>query len=203
MIAGLILAAGASRRMGRTKQTLPFAGGTLLGAAVRVARGQAGCVVVVLGAAADEIQAAGDLGDAIVVLAADHQEGQAASLRAGLAALAEMAAIDAAVVALGDQPTLRPDAWAQVIAAYQTTGAPAVTASYGGRRGHPILFARSAWPDLMALRGDAGARQLLDAGRIAPLVVVPLPAAWYPVDVDTPDEYRSLLAGEQQRNDDA
>lgn len=195
LIAAIILAAGEARRMGQPKQLLPYAGTTLLGATVAHARPLVDLLVVVLGAHAAAIRAGCDLGDALVVTNPDHATGQASSLRAGVAALAALPAVTAAVALLGDQPTLRPAALGQVIARFRATGAAAVIPRYGGRRGHPMLFARSAWPALLAARGDQGARGILDAGLIAPIAVVDLPAAWYPVDIDTPDEYRRLLDG--------
>jgi CTP:molybdopterin cytidylyltransferase MocA len=114
-----------------------------------------GCddVVVVLGAAVVAVPA-----PARAVVAADWESGAGASLRAGLAAVADA---DAAVIHLVDTP----DVTAEVVRRVLATGAGLARAIYGGRPGHPVVIAREYWPDLVPmLRGDEGARRFL-AGR--------------------------------------
>ena len=74
------------------------------------------------------------------------ERGPGASLRCGLAALAED--VEAAVVVLADGPDLRPEAVERLAASWRETGAPLVAASYGGVRGHPLVLAREAWRDV-------------------------------------------------------
>jgi molybdenum cofactor cytidylyltransferase len=199
MIAGIVLAAGAARRMGRPKQVLPLGGGTLLGVTLARAMAALPRVVVVLGAAAEMIQAQVNLHGAEVVFAPDHAEGQAAALRAGLRVVTGWPPCDAALVLLGDQPTVRVEAIQRIADCYATTRPQPATIvpRYGDRRGHPVLFARAAWPRLLReLHGDAGARALLARGEPAPLLELALPAEWWPDDIDTWADYTRLRDAE-------
>lgn len=159
-IAGLVLAAGAGTRFGAPKQLARLDGRPLLEHALAAVAAvpQLARVVVALGAGADEIRAAVDLHGAQPLVVEDWREGQAASLRAGVAALAGDA--DAVLVTLGDQPRVGPATIACVIDAWDGA-APAVRATYGGRPGHPVLLARALYPAVAELRGDVGARELL------------------------------------------
>lgn len=160
--AGLLLAAGAGRRMGTPKALVHDERGSWLLRGVGVLR-DGGCepVVVVLGAAADEARAllAGDDG-AEVVLAEDWAEGMGASLRAGLAALGNRP-LDAALVGLVDLPDLVADVVRRLLAAGDGPAAIA-RAAYAGRPGHPVLLGRDHWAGVAdAATGDRGARDYL------------------------------------------
>lgn len=171
MTAAVILAAGASTRLGEPKQLVRLGGETLLERAVRVAR-EAGCepVVVVLGAEAERVLAACDLRDARVVRNEQWREGMASSVHAGVAA-ADGA--DGVVLMTCDQPAVT----AEHLRALMVSGA--VTASaYSGRRGVPAYFPASSFPELMRLTGDAGARELLREASVIDL-------AGGELDVDT------------------
>jgi len=189
-VAGLVLAAGASRRFGAPKQLAPLDGRPLLAQALGAMAAVPGLVrvAVTLGAHAEEILAAVDLRGAEAVLVADWEEGQAASLRAGIAALAPHA--DAVVVALGDQPRIAPQAIARVAAAAGGP-APAARASYGGVPGHPVLLGRPLFEAVAELRGDLGARDLLARVETA---LVPCDDHPAPADVDTPAQLDALRA---------
>ncbi len=194
MIAGIVLAAGASQRLGRPKQLLPFGGATLLGHVLAQATAALDRVVVVLGASSSDILAHVDLHGATAIQNPVYQLGQATSLLAGLCAVAEWSDAEAALILLGDQPLVYPEAITQIIATMRQTQATTVVPRYGARQGNPVLFARRAWPALQALAGDTGARHLLAQGEPAPLVEVALPAAWWPHDIDTWDDYQAILA---------
>jgi molybdenum cofactor cytidylyltransferase len=160
MIGGLVLAAGGSSRFGdEPKQLAELDGRPLLEHALAVFESVAAIdrVVVVLGADARRIQQEADLGAAEIVVAGDWQEGIAASLRAGVAALADA---DAIVVLLADQPHVTAAAVETVLA--EAGDAPAVRAAYGGKPGHPVLIRRELYGEIAELRGDAGARDLLE-----------------------------------------
>jgi len=182
VIAGLVLAAGAARRFGAPKQLAELDGRPLL-EHVLAAMSSAPLdrVVVVLGAYAEEIVASAVLHGASAVLCTDWEEGQAASLRAGLAAAA---GAEAVVVALGDQPLLSARAVARVLAA-RGPGADAVRAAYQGRPGHPIVLERALFPRLRSLGGDAGAREVLAGASVRE---VPCDGLGRPNGVDTPEE---------------
>lgn len=146
-------------------------------------------VAVTLGAHADEIVAAVDLHGAQPIVVADWDEGLAASLRAGVAALAPHA--DAIVVTLGDQPRISSAAIARVaaVAAGADEGAaPAARATYDGRPGHPILLRRALFPAIAGLRGDSGARELLSTVDVRAVEC----GTGTPLDVDTPEQLREL-----------
>jgi molybdenum cofactor cytidylyltransferase len=191
-VGALVLAAGRSARLGRPKQLLPLGGRPLLQHVVDAAAAAAPAeLVVVLGHAAAEVAAAIALPPgARTVVSARHGEGQSASLADGLAALAP--ATVAALVLLGDQPTVSPGAIRAVAAAFRLDGPPIVRARYGGRPGHPVLLARRVWPELRADGGDRGARDLI-ARRPDWVLAVDLPGA-PPPDLDTWEDYERLLA---------
>lgn len=164
----VVLAAGAGRRMGGPKALLRLApdGPTLVETAVGHVR-LAGCreVVVVVGAAADEVGEVARAAGARVVLAADWDEGMGASLRAGLDALADgpaaAGAPDTALVTLVDLPDVGPEVMARVLAAADGPGS-LVRASYGGTPGHPVLLGRDHWARVRdSATGDRGAREYL------------------------------------------
>ena len=200
MIAGIVLAAGASRRLGTPKQLLPLGAGTILDATLTLARQTVRPIVVVLGAAEAAIRAQVDLHDVQIVTNPDFATGQASSLRAGLQALEAQPEIKAVIVLLGDQPLIPVAVLTALIQAWHAKPALlAVAPGYGGQRGNPVLFARAAWPVLATLTGDAGARPLFAAGALDPWQIVGFPAAWWPADVDTLADYQALLAAWQAR----
>jgi molybdenum cofactor cytidylyltransferase len=175
---GLILAAGEGRRFGGTKQLAELHGRPLLEHALEAMSGVSPRVVV-LGHAADEIRAGVDLHGASVVVCDDWAEGQAASLRAGLAALA---GCEAVVVVLGDQPGITPEA----IAAMTAPGdEDAVRAVYDGTPGHPVLLRRPLLERAGELRGDTGFRDLLESATVRE---VELGGLADPADIDTREE---------------
>jgi molybdenum cofactor cytidylyltransferase len=161
-IAGLVLAAGAGRRFGAPKQLAELDGRPLLEHALEAIAAVPALerAAVTLGAHADEILARVELHGVQPVLVDDWAEGQAASLRAGVAALAPYA--DAIVVTLGDQPRLAPATIVRLLDAWDGE-APALRASHDGRPGHPVLLTRPLYPAVARLRGDVGARSVLAA----------------------------------------
>jgi molybdenum cofactor cytidylyltransferase len=190
-IAGLVLAAGASTRLGQPKQLLPFGETTMLGRVVAETCAAAGLdqVVVVIGGSAAAVRRQVDFGTATVVENPEFTEGCASSYRTGLAAVDPRAA--AVAVLLGDQPGLDRGVIDLVAAEWRRDQAPIMLASYHGRLGHPMVFARSFFESLAALRGDKAAWKLVDAhpDRVHP-VVVDRPS---PLDVNTWEEYEALL----------
>ena len=158
---GLLLAAGAGRRMGLPKALVSDEDGSWLARGVALLR-DGGCrrVTVVLGAEAERVRPlTADL-DVSVVVADDWAEGMGASLRTGLRSLAGSAE-DGAVVSLVDLPDLVPEVVTRVIAA--TSGSSALArAAYHRRPGHPVLLGRDHWADVVATAvGDQGARAYL------------------------------------------
>jgi len=203
-VSGVILAAGASRRMGRPKMLLPLEGRPLLQHALDAAA--ASCldeIVLVLGGGAPEILEAVALPPGRTVHVAVNEEpeaGQSASLRLGLRSAAPEAA--AAAILLGDQPRVTGTLIDRVAAAFLAVEAPVVRPVYSGSHGrrvpgHPVLVARRLWSEVEKLRGDEGLRGLL-ARRpewMEELAVEGEP----PDDIDTWEDYRRALAPVEAR----
>jgi molybdenum cofactor cytidylyltransferase len=159
-VLGLVLAAGGSTRMGRPKQLAELDGRPLLAhvlAAVDAA--PVDRVLVALGGAADAVLERVDLGRAEPLVVDGWAAGMGHVLASTLAQAGD--GWEAVVVLLGDQPLVPGGAVARVVEAWRAGAGPVVTATYGGRPGHPRLFDRRLLPDLLRLTGDTGARDLL------------------------------------------
>ncbi|MBZ4319853.1 nucleotidyltransferase family protein [Streptomyces huiliensis] len=195
-VAGLLLAAGGGRRLGgRPKALLEHRGRTLAERAVaELAAGGCGPVHVVVGAAAADVRrrlARAARTTVTVVENPDWADGMGSSLCAGLASLAGTP-VSAVLVMLVDQPGVGATAVARVLAAHRA-GAGLVTASYAGRRGHPVLFARPHWPGVAAsATGDRGARAYLRA-HAAAVTTVACEDVADPDDIDVPADLVRLL----------
>lgn len=184
----MILAAGASKRLGRPKQQLFFENQTLLDRIIHTATSlQSGPVVVVHG---DDIILPQDI--AIVpVLNSQWQEGMATSIHAGINALeAKFPLIETVIITVCDQPFITVELFREMIALQQQTGKPIIASVYGETIGTPVLFHKSVFKELLILSGDKGARQLLkkDTDRVG-LVNFPLGM----IDIDTEEDYEGLI----------
>lgn len=159
-VRGLLLAAGAGRRMGGPKALLRDADGTSWLLRAIAALEPCDAVTVVLGAAADDVALL--LPDSVErVVAPDWGTGMGASLRAGLAAI-EHTSADAVVVTLVDLPDVSAEVVARVLEAVDPGPGTLARASYDGRPGHPVLLGRDHWAAAAeAAVGDRGARDLL------------------------------------------
>lgn len=189
---GVILAGGSSSRLGRPKQLLALGDRPVL--AHTVANALAASldgVIVVLGHEVEAIRAQVEFGLARVVINERYAEGQSTSLHAGVAALPSDAS--AAVFILGDQPLIGPDVLDALVAAFRDGGAPIVQPSYEGQRGNPVLIASGLFPELLAVTGDQGARNVLRA-HAAEVRVVEIPGSTPTDDLDTEEDYQRLLA---------
>lgn len=188
-VAGLLLAAGAGRRLGRPKALVRLGGVPLIERGLGTLKA-GGCrpVMVVLGAAADEVRQACRLGGSVVVVNDTWSEGMGGSVRAGLAEARRSEA--AAVVVLPvDQPLITPALVARLVQSWRE-GAVAAVATYGGEMGTPVLLDRSLWPQVeLHAVGDVGARAFL---RSHPGVVTAVACddLGDPSDVDTEDDLR-------------
>ena len=187
-VAGLVLGAGGSTRLGRPKQLLAYGDDTLLGHVVGIARA---CgfeqTIVAIGGAAEEVRGAVDLAGAEVVVNEAYGEGCSSSIAAALDVIDPRCEV--LVLMLGDQPGVSADTVATLLAG--RGDAPLAVCRYDDGQGHPIAFARSVFPELADLHGDKGVWRLLDQ-RSGEVAEVPIPGP-IPLDVDTPEDYRAVL----------
>jgi len=192
-VAAIVLAAGASRRLGQPKQLLLLDGEALIARSVRLAE-EAGAtpLIAVLGAHHELTRAALPLNPmdkstaVIPVVNSAWEQGIASSIHAGLRALEDCAPQVPGVLILGcDQPRLTAGHLRALLAAFAAQAAPAMVASaYAGVRGIPAVF-----PQLLALRGDQGARALL-LRSTCPLIELSFPGG--EVDIDMPADLGQL-----------
>jgi molybdenum cofactor cytidylyltransferase len=185
----LVLAAGGSSRLGRPKQFIRHKGRSLLLRAVTVAENTTpGRTVVVLGAHVLRSRLALRRSPVcpISIYNGRWREGLSSSLHAGLTALPQTAS--AALVMLCDQPRIDTAAIARLVLTWQMQPAHAAAAVYAGRVGVPAILPRKLWRQASRLRGDVGARTLLN--ELPRLARVPMPQALF--DVDTPKDVDKL-----------
>lgn len=191
-VAVLILAAGASRRLGRPKQLVEYQDETLLARAIRLSH-EAGAarIVVVLGSSADEVAASLHSTPANLVINQDWEQGIASSIHAGLSALEELAPrVDGVLLLTCDQPRLTREHLVQMLDVFQQSGGIlSIGSAYGGTLGVPALFPRQRFAELYTLRGDQGARLLLK-GEKSSIREVELPGG--EIDIDTPADLNQL-----------
>ena len=185
-----MLAAGASRRLGRPKQLLPFRGSTLIHHAARTALDAGlGPVTVVIGAHADECRAALRGLAVRVVLHEGWADGMGSTIAAAVKAAREDGSA-AVLLTTCDQPGVTAADLGRLADAHLGGGAAIAAAQYGGTVGIPALFAGEVLDSLLRLRGEQGAKPILEAAGPS-LVTVPCPGASR--DVDTPDQAAGLL----------
>jgi molybdenum cofactor cytidylyltransferase len=191
-LGAMILAAGASRRMGRPKALLEIGGRSLVVRAAEAALASpVWPVAVVLGAEAAKIRPVLARLPVLIVENPAWAEGMASSLRAGLATLRQFSRhLDGVLVGLCDQPAFSAATVSQLMAAQAETGRTIAAARYGGRCGAPALFGQEHFAALAALTGDEGARLLLNGepGRVAAVDLPELAA-----DLDTFEDYERYL----------
>ena len=193
-IAGVVLAAGRSSRMGGPNKLLAEIGGKPLVRIVvdAVLASRARPVVVVIGHQRDKVEAA-LAGLPVKFVHNPHfADGLGTSLKAGIAALPAEA--DGAIVCLGDMPQVDSALIDRLIGAFDPDhGALVVLPTIDGKRGNPVVWSRRFFPDLMAVEGDVGARYLI--GRYTEAVAeVPLTGTAALTDVDTPEALAAVRA---------
>jgi molybdenum cofactor cytidylyltransferase len=192
-VAGIVLAAGGSTRMGTPKQLLPWQGKPLVRHAVEKALA-AGLdpVIVVTGFAAAEVEQA--LAHLPVIIARNPgwELGQSASIQCGLRKIPP--ACGAAIFLLTDMPQVPLNILRAELEIYQTEPVAILCPSFDGQRGNPVLFARQTFPALMNLTGDTGGRALFDR----------FPIRWLEwddpailQDIDTLEDYRDFMQGDE------
>lgn len=189
VVAGLVLAAGGSRRLGRPKQLLPYGEGTLLGHALATARACAfDQLLCAVGGSAEQVRATVDLAGVDVVVNERYGAGCSSSIAAAVGAVDPRC--DVLVLLLGDQPGVTADTVRTLLDGRR--GATLAVCRYADGRGHPFAFGRAAFGDLQALHGDKAVWKLLEQ-RAGEVVEVPVPGD-VPLDVDTWADYAACLA---------
>jgi molybdenum cofactor cytidylyltransferase len=206
-VGAVVLAAGRSTRMGQSKQLLPWGAlgrspgrsGTMIGEVVhRLRATRVHDIVVVTGAEREAVEGAvaeaaqGD-GRVRCMFNPDYAASEMArSLQAGLRALDPRD--QAALVALADQPQSQPATVEAVLQRWRETLAPVVAPVHAGRRGHPMLFDRTLWPQLFSLSADANPRAVLQVAESIEMVEIASDTIL--ADIDTPDEYAQARANQ-------
>ena len=177
--------------MGTPKQLLPYQGCSLIRYTAEVALASV-ChpIVVVLGAYAELIEP--ELAQLAVQVVKNPRwdQGMSSSIRVGVEAIAQMYPLDAVVIALGDQPLVSAATINQLVERYQHRHG-IIACEYLGTIGVPALFSRCLFPELINLKGTAGAKQLLKQHADSVLTIRVPEAA---VDLDTPADYEQLLS---------
>jgi molybdenum cofactor cytidylyltransferase len=196
MISGILLAAGESRRMGSPKALLRYQGTTFV---ERICRAYltAGVdeLIVVLGARAYELRRAIPAHPILrTVVNPRYFQGQLSSLMTGIGALSPDS--EAAVVNLVDHPLISAQTIGALIASFRADPLPILIASYNGKRGHPVLFSKHVYGEILAAPLDQGAKVVVrkDPSRVREL---PLDDPGILADIDTPEDYRRYVGGAQ------
>jgi molybdenum cofactor cytidylyltransferase len=192
-IGAVILAAGASSRMGTLKQLLEYGGQTLV-RRVALAAQDAGCnpVAVVTGAYAEKLEKELHGLNLREVSNPEWESGMGSSIRAGIqAVLRTNDQVTAIVLMLCDQPFVTSDVLTRLITAHRKTGREIVASSYAGTIGVPALFGKAFFTDLVQLESGAGAKQVIQRHLTQ---VRLLPFARGEIDLDTPADFARLLS---------
>lgn len=177
--------------MGRPKQLLPYNGKSLLEHTVDTANDSvADPVIVVLGANAELLEKEIDEKKVHIVENKEWKEGMASSVRCGITTLLHIApSADSAIIMVCDQPFVSSSLLNELIAEQKNTAKPIVTSQYAKTIGPPALFHKNIFPELMKLRGDAGARRIIEQ-RSNDVASVLFKKG--DIDIDTEADYKSL-----------
>ncbi len=187
MISAVVLAAGRSARLGEPKQLLKAGKKTVLETVIhRFEMSGVEEVVLVLGYRADEILKKSEFGDARVVVNLDYEQGLASSLRVGIDAINPGAS--AVIVALGDQPLLSVHTIDSLLEKYSETHGLIVAPFLERRRGNPVLFDKSLFPELRKMQGDEGAKGVIERMKDK-VVKVQVEDFGVLLDIDTEEDY--------------
>jgi molybdenum cofactor cytidylyltransferase len=191
-VAGILLAAGTSSRMGSNKMLFELEGESVLrGAARRALAGGLSPLLVVLGHEAERARRQLEGLACEVVINPDYETGINSSLKAGVAALP--ADTQAAMVMLADMPFVTSEMMAAMIARYRTAEAPLVISDYEGVNAPPMLYDRSLFGELLVMTGEGCGRQVVKRHRDE-AEVLSWPAAALS-DIDVPDDYERIRTG--------
>ena len=187
----IVLAAGASTRMGSSKQLLPYKGKTLLQQVADTAKAaEVSLVITILGANAETILQQSGTGIHPYIVNENWREGMASSIQSGLKKALELRpGLEAVAFIVGDQPFLSSAVINELFTLMENTGLPIVACNYENTVGVPAVFSKTVFPALMELKGEEGAKKLIKAaGAQVALLHFPQGA----IDVDTKEDYSRL-----------
>lgn len=188
MISAVVLAAGVSQRMGRLKPLVKLGDKTMLQHVLaNLGPSQVDEIVVVLGFQAEKIIPTLQGMSCQIVVNPQYTRGMSSSIRCGLSAVNHQA--QAVLIALGDQPYIPAEVVDLLLRRYREADGEIVVPTFGGRRGHPVIFGRKYWPELRALKGDVGGRELLRR-HAQQVLEVEVDAEGVLADIDVPSNDR-------------
>ncbi|GMN08884.1 hypothetical protein MTsPCn9_06600 [Croceitalea sp. MTPC9] len=193
-IAVLILAAGASTRMGKIKQLLPWRNSTLLEHAVQQANQVSKDIFVVLGANANEIEQKVP-NNVDIIHNPNWKEGMGSSISCGVSTIESKERFRAILIMLADQPLIDPDYLVKMLTSYDSNNYKIIATSYGVSNGVPAIFSKSVFVELKKLNKDYGARKLMERYSYTLKAIDPKGKE---IDIDTPETYEFLKQGNNQ-----
>ena len=194
LLAAAILAAGESRRMGQPKALLPYRGRTFLDHLLDVTRHpRIGLQRVVLGAHPEDIFAKVELDYSAVVINPEWQKGQLSSIQAAVRSLPG-SKTEGLLVCPVDQPLISAALVALLIEMFDSSGKPIALPTYHGKRGHPVIFRSSLYPELLAAPAEIGARAVVWA-HAANLREVPTEEEGVVLNLNDPGTFKRVMQG--------
>jgi len=187
----IILAAGRSSRLGKPKQLLNYQGKTLLEHTIHaVKESSVQSIILVLGSGFESVINEIDINGLHIIKNDNWETGIASSIVSGINALYDIAPLpDAAILMVCDQPFVTGSLLDELIAAQKTTGKPIIASKYEDTIGTPALFHKSFFLQLIGLKGDSGAKKIMQQ---YPDEVTTISFPLGSIDIDTPDDYESL-----------
>jgi len=194
-VAGIILAAGGSTRFGKPKQLLDWKGETFVHTVARTALDVGlSPVIVVTGANAEQVAAAVNDLDVILVRNDDWESGQSSSIKSGVNKLiSSNSEVGSAIFLLTDQPQITPSILRALVEKHAEGLYPIVAPMVLDQRANPVLFDRFTFSDLLSIEGDVGGRAIFHKHQVEYL-------PWHDdrmlLDVDTPEHYQRLISDE-------
>ena len=187
-IEGIVLAAGESRRMGYPKPLLEIGGRTFIEHIAETMLAVVPRLVIVVGAHRERVQTAIPSDPRIAIIEnPNYSRGQLSSLKVGLTAVLPEAA--GALVHLGDHPMVRASTFQAIVDSYDHVGKQIVIARHDGRRGHPLIFDRAVFSELLSAPEEEGARYVVNADP-SQVAYVDLDDAGINLDLDTPSDLK-------------
>jgi molybdenum cofactor cytidylyltransferase len=194
MINAIILAAGQSKRMGKPKPLLRFGDKTFLEQIISVLKlSDVDRITVVLGAEAETIKSSVDLSETNIVINKDYLKGQLSSLIAAIEDTPEET--EAVLLCLADAPFVSKEVVNKIVSKFKETNNPIIVPIFNGERGHPTLFSKSLFNELLNAPQDQGARYVLYSNE-EKVLEVEISESGFLISIDTPDEYKSRFGAE-------